>query len=261
MKRRIVQALAVLLLLSLAFSSCDRQKDHPDDGFVYPEGYTAVYFHQNYTVGDPNLIHLRAAENSAGRVDENGWYGSYYAIEGVPVEKYVCSRGDHKMLDPTFDVSILRSPDLEKSEIEILSWTAVRGELYWRDADEFLDKKGKTSSIGEDIREETLADVDGVGFQTYLKTCLENADYRQNEVGLIWNFVPKPGNLLLYLRVHFKEYENIVWDGEIVTIDGGEHDYYVRCHVFTTTEVAPEGYYQTVFVPLPAEIAELIPEV
>ena len=261
MKRRIVQALAVLLLLSLAFSSCDRQKDHPDDGFVYPEGYTAVYFHQNYTVGDPNLIHLRAAENSAGRVDENGWYGSYYAIEGVPVEKYVCSRSDYKMLDPTVSVSVVRSPEFKESELEILSWTSDRAELYWRDNGQFSDKKVNMSSVGEDIHKETLSNIDGVGFQTYLKTCLENEDYRVNEIGLIWNFVPKQGNLLLYLRVHFKEYENIVWDGEIVTIDGGEHDYYVRCHVSTTTETAPEGFYQTVFVPLPAEIAELIGEV
>ena len=64
---------------------------------------------------------------------------------------------------------------------------------------------------------------------------------------------------MLCLRLRFAEYANIVWDGRVVTIDG-EHDYYVICHLFTTTETFPEGVYRTVFVPLPAEIAELIPQ-
>ena len=43
-------------------------------------------------------------------------------------------------------------------------------------------------------------------------------------------------------------------------IEGGEHDYYVLFYLFTVTESIPEGYYRDVFVPLPAEIADLIPE-
>ena len=270
MRNHAVRWLILLLLLALSFSACSRKEDY-NYHFAYPEGYTAEYFKENYVLCDRNLIHLQAAENSAGQHEEYGQYFSYYAIQDVPVEKYVCSREDFIILDPGFDVRIARSPELEMSEPEILSWTVDRAELYWRNGHHFLDKKGKVSSVGEDICYETLAEVDGAGFQAHLKTCLETEGYRANGAGCMWNIVTKrftfndngsnvESDLMLTLRVHFKEYENIVWDGKVVTIDGGEHDYYVLCYVFTTTETSPEGFYRDVFVPLPEEIAELIPK-
>lgn len=269
-KRRILQALTILLLLSLALGSCSLRNDYRYY-FAYPEAYTAAYFHQNYVECDPNLIHLKAAENSAGRFEENGQYTSYYAVMNAPVEKYVCARGDFFMLDPSFDVKILRNAELEMTVPEILMWTVDHAELYWHSGYHFLDKKGEMSSIGEDVQYETLTDVDGIGFQSHLRTCVETEDYRVNGGGCMWHTVTKrfihndngtnvESDLMLTLRVHFKEYEYIVWDGKVVTIDGGEHDYYVICHLFTTTETFPEGFYRTVFVPLPAEIAELIPQ-
>jgi hypothetical protein len=174
-------------------------------------------------------------------------------------------------LDPSFDIFVFRNSEVELSEPEILSWTVDRAELYWHNGHHFLDKKGKVSSIGEDVCYETLADVDGVSFQSHLKTCLETEGYRANGAGCMWHTVTKrftfndngsnvESDLMLTLRVHFEEYENIVWDGKVVTIEGGEHDYYVLFYLFTVTESIPEGYYRDVFVPLPTEIAELIPE-
>ena len=270
MKKRVLRAGIMLLLLSLALGSC-AQRDHDSSNFSYPEGYTAAYFHQNYAVCDPNLFPLHTAKNSAGRVEENGAYGTYYAIPGIPVEEYVCCRGDFIILNPSFDIKIWRSRELDATEPEILSWTVDRAELYWHNGHHFLDKKGKVSSIGEDVCYETLADVDGVSFQSHLKTCLEEEGYRANGFGCMWHTVTKrftyrengsnvESDLMLTLRVHFKEYENIVWDGKVVTIEGGEHDYYVLCYVFTTTETAPEGFYRDIFVPLPEEIAKLIPK-
>lgn len=270
MKKSVVRRLTALLLLSLALSSCAGQED--SGTYVsYPEGYTAAYFQQNYAVCDPNLICLQTAKNSAGRVEENGAYGTYYAIPGIPVEEYVCCRGDFIILNPSFDIKIWRSRELDATEPEIFSWTVDRAELYWHNGHHFLDKKGKVSSIGEDVCYETLANVDGMSFQSHLKSCLEEEGYRANGFGCMWHTVTKrftyrengsdvESDLMLTLRVHFKEYENIVWDGKVVTIEGGEHDYYVLFHLFTVTESIPEGYYRDVFVPLPAEIADLIPE-
>ena len=270
MKKTAVRWLVLLLLAALAVSSCSQKEDYHYN-FAYPEGYTAEYFKENYLPCDRNLIHLQAAENSAGQHEENGQYLSYYAIMDVPVEKYVSCREDYIILDPSFDIFVFRNPEVEISEPEILSWTVERAELYWRNGHHFMDKKGKVSSIGEDIFHETLTEVDGAGFQTHLKTCLETEGYRANGAGCLWHTVTKrftfndngsnaESDLMLTLRVHFKEYENIVWDGKVVTIEGGEHDYYVLFYLFTVTESIPEGYYRDVFVPLPAEIAELIPE-
>ncbi len=66
-KRRITQALTILLLLSLALGSCSRRNDYRYY-FAYPEAYTAAFFHQNYVECDPNLIHLKAAEKSETRI-------------------------------------------------------------------------------------------------------------------------------------------------------------------------------------------------
>ena len=95
---------------------------------------------------------------------------------------------------------------------------------------------------------------------------MEESTYLENSRGCNWGFVRTrfrneegvEGDLLLHLRLHFAEYENIVWDGMITTVSGQE-GFFVHCYAWTPTETFPEGYYSEIFVPLPAEIAELIP--
>ncbi len=263
-KRHMIRALPLLLLLSLALTACGERDTYTVE---YPAEYTAAYFYNNYVQCDPNLIHLRAAENSAGKHKENAWYGTYYAIKDVPIEEYVCYSEDFFMLDPTFSAYVARNKTLEMPEPEILTWTVSGAELYWQDGLHFRDAKGKMTAVGEKIHYETLAEVDGAGFQSHLREVMAEASYRENGMGCNWSFVARrfrndegvESDLVLNLRVRFAEYENIVWDGLVVTIDGGEHDYYVYSHVWTTSDTIPEGFYQSVFVPLPEEIAKMIP--
>ncbi len=260
-----VALLTCLLIATFTLSSCGERDTYTA---IYPVGYTAVYFHNNYIQCDPNLIHLRAAKNSAGKYERNGWYFYYYAIEDVPVEEYVCYSEDCMILDPCFSSYIARHSSVEMPQPEVLAWTVTGAELYWRDGHHFRDTKGKMMSVGEKICYATVAEVDGVAFQEQMKTAVEEESYLENGMGCHWNLTTKrfkneegvEGDLVLYLRLHFAEYENIVWDGLVITIDGQE-GYFVYCYVWTTTEYTPEGFYQDVFVPLPAEIAELIPEV
>lgn len=266
MKKRVLRAGIMLLLLSLALGSC-AQRDDDSSNYSYPEGYTAAYFYNNYVQCDPNLIHLRAAKNSAGKYKRDPARYEYYAIKDVPLEEYVCYSEDFVLLDPTFSPYVARNKAVEMPQPEVLTWTVSGAELYWRNGHHFRDIKGKMMSVGEKICYATVAETDGDAFQAQMKNAIEKGSYLENGMGCNWDFVSTrfrneegvESDLVLHLRLHFAEYENIVWDGLVITIDGRE-GYFVYCYVRTTTEYSPEGFYQDIFVPLPAEIAKLIPK-
>lgn len=255
-----VVLLTCLLLAVFALSSCGEKAYVVE----YPEEYTPFYYYENYVQCDPNLIHLRAAKNSAGKYERNGMYFYYYAIEGVPVEEYVCYSEDWIILDPCFSSYVARHSTVEISRPEVLAWTVTGAELYWQDGYYFNDTKGKMTALGEKICCETVADVDGSVFQAHLKAAVEEGNYIEHGGGVLSDSVTKrykdkdgvEKELVLYLRLHFAECENIVWDGRIVTM-GGQEGYFVYCYVY---EDFSEGDYEIAFVPLPEEITELIPK-
>ena len=247
-----VALLTCLLLVTFTLSSCGEKAFIA----VYPKEYTPYYFYQNYVQCDPNLIHLSAAKNSAGKLKHDPDRYEYYAIKDVPVEEYVCYSHDFALFDPEFTPYIARNSSIEMTDPEVLTWTVTSAELYWRESGHFDDGKGKMLALGEEIYYINHADVDGAAFQAHLRDCMADGDYREVNS---WNTISrKQGNLRLCLRLHFAEYENIVWDG-MVTLEGD--DYFVLCHVWTLYENLSMWDYRTVLVPLPAEIAELIPEV
>ena len=260
--RSCVALLTCLLLVTFTLSSCGEKTFIA----VYPMEYTPYYFYQNYVQCDPNLIHLSAAKNSAGKLRHNPDRYEYYAIKDVPVEEYVCYSHDFALFDPDFTPYIARHSSVEMPQPEVLTWTVTGAELYWRDGHHFSDTKGKMMSVGKKICYATVAETDGTAFQTHLKTVMEESTYIENGRGCNWGFVSTrfrneegvESDLMLHLRLHFAEFENIVWDGMITTVSGQE-GFFVHCYVWTTTETFPEGFYSEVFVPLPAEIAELIP--
>ncbi len=257
MKRKIsLLCAAVFVLLSL--SSCG-----PDYRFqaTYPEGYTATYFSQQYVQADPNLVHLYASENDAGQYELNGRYWQYYTIKDTPVEEYVCYSEDFWMLDPGFSSYVARNKDMEMTDSEILSYKMSGAELYWYDPSPFKDGSHKMEALGEKICYEIVDHIDAAAFQTHLRTCVDEKNYVtiQNAIGYIRKeFVNDEGvksTLSLKIRVHFTDYENIVWDGYVVMQDGV---YYVNYPLFTVTDTFPEGYYKNVYVPLDESVSQVI---
>lgn len=247
-----VALLTCLLLAAFALSSCGER-----EGFYakYPKGYTSVYFHDNYVQCDPNLIHLKSSRNSAGKYKRNGQYFYYYAIEDVPVEEYVCYSEDIAMFNPEFGSYIARNGSMEMPEPEVLTWTVTGAEMYWREGKYFDDTKGKMIDLGDKLYYLKHADMDGAAFQSYLRERLANGEYRES---IAMNFIRrKQGSLELWIRLHFAEYENVVWDGAVMV----ENDvYYVLAYVWVEEEDETEGYYDYAFVVLPEEIAELVPK-
>lgn len=264
MKRRIyIFALAVLL--SVSFASCA-----PDYRFqaIYPDGYTAKYFYDNYVQADPNLIHLYAAENDAGKYEYCGRYWRYYAIKDVSVDEYVCYSEDHSMLDPSFQSYIARNKSLNVSDAEILSYGIKGAELYWRSNSYFRDASDKMEALGANVYYERIASIDALAFQNHLRTHIIGGNY-ELKPQLAPVYINKPfvdhehvkSQLTLNIRVYFSDYENIVWDGAVVTLNGEEDMYYVKYQMFTVTDDVPEGFYKSVYVPLDESVSKLISDI
>ena len=268
MKKTLFALLAILSAL-LVFTSCS-----PDYRFraTYPEEYTAFYFYSNYVQADPNLIHLYAAKNDAGKYNLNAQYWRFYAIKDVPIDEYVCYSENYIILDPGLNSYIARNKNMEMTDSEILSYEVSSAELYWHDGSyyryEARNDAHKMEAIGEHIYYETVASIDATAFQNSLRKCIEAENYIPNQEGLLKTYVTKPfvnhedihSELVLTIRVHFAEYENIVWDASVVTLNGIENVYYVNYQLTTgTAEDAFTGYYYNVYVPLDESIVKLIP--
>lgn len=256
--RSCVTLLTCLMIAAFVLSSCGRRETYTVE---YPAEYTALYFYNNYVQCDPNLIHLCAARNRAGKLKRDSTRYEYYAIKDVPMEEYICYSEDYLLFDPGFSPYLARNKAVEMPQPEVLTWTVTGAELYWQDGRHFKDTKGKMMFVGEKICYATVAETDGTAFQTHLKTVMEESTYLENGMGCNWDYVRTQfrneegvgSDLLLHLRLHFAEFENIVWDGMITTV-AGQEGFFVHCYVWKTKD------YQDVFVPLPEEIAELIPE-
>ena len=159
------------------------------------------------------------------------------------------------------------------SQSEILSYEVSSAELYWHDGSyyryEDRNDAHKMEAIGERIYYETVASIDATAFQNSLRACIEAENYIPSQGGVLSTYVTKPfvnhkdinSELVLTIRVHFAEYENIVWDGFVVTLNGVEDVYYVNCQLTTgAAEDAFTGYYYNVYIPLDESVVKLIPQ-
>ena len=261
--KKLVRVILVVCSLLFVLVSCG-----PDYRFeaVYPEGYDAEYFYNNYVEADPNLTHLYASKNDAGRYSYSGQYYRYYAIKDVPIDEYVCYSRDAAYLDPNFSSYVARNKDMEISEPEILSYEVSSAELYWLDGLCYKDKNRDMEALGQNACYETIATIDATAFQNHLALCLETGNY-------VSDIEPPPSLisqsvfdqkgiqqhlLKLKIRVHFSKYENMVWDADVVK---SNDTYYVVYQLIVVSKNFPEGYYSTVYVPLDETVAALIPAI
>jgi hypothetical protein len=248
-RRALLGLLTVLLTVSFILTSCGG-----DGGFraEYPDGYTPAYFYEHYIPCDPNLIPLRAAEDSAGRYKKNPYRVDFYAVEGVPAEEYVCYR---LRFVTDVHVGIARNASVEMPAQELLTWTVTAAELCWCEQISEASPKDMPA-YGEELYYLKQADLDGASLQAHLKDCLTSGNYFDQG----WNMISKrQGTIFLTIRLHFAEQEGIVWEGRVVTV-AGEEGYFVFGHVLNTTETFPKVGYLYAIMPLPDEVAELIPK-
>lgn len=273
MNRTIFVSVTVFLLL-FSFVSCGFSffQTEPIYRFeaTYSEKHTAAYFMNQYVHTDPNLVHVYAAINQADEYEYSGEVCKYYAIKDVSIEEYVCYSSDFRILDPGFSAYIVRNKDFEIPTAEILAFEVSGAELFWADGTCYQDSryKNKMEALGKNIFYENVAEIDAAAFQKSLKENLEAQNYVKKD-DTDCTYIRKKfqatekmySQLTLKVRVHFKDYANIVWDAAVVKLPGVQDTCYVEYYQFKVTEEQPEGYYERIFIPLDDVIGKLVPVV
>ena len=258
MKKKVLSCcLLMILLLFYLLTACKGAKGYKVD---YPDYYTPEYCYENYIDADPNLIHLFCSENSIGTYRNTGFFDTYYAIKDVLLDEYLCIRRINVLFNTGIgDVQIVRNKKTGLSEQEILTLNYKSVELYWQGRESPPNSK-TWFSIGSNKVQETIASLSGTdaaNFQSHIVRVLESG--KCEEVGSpFYRFVTKePEGNLLFIRVVFEEYENLVWETAIRESDG---KYYMYFYWYTADEDHPEGFWDIIYVPLSEEISELIPK-
>jgi len=238
MKRILIFSLCILLLLNV-LSSCVQKDNYIVE---YPEMYTTTYCSENYIEADPNLVHLRAADNDLGKIDVPGGNAKYCAIKDVPLDEYLLF--DEYVMFAPLSYQIVKNKNNTALPVqEILSYKIKSVDLYlpayWKDI--YLDKR----ELGRNWVKEQISsvDVDGaIAFQTYVIECFENGN-------LIPMGDPAYELTSIQLRVIFEDYENLVWDSSIYSLNG---NYYILFYTWET-----DGWAQNL-MPLEQGIVELV---
>lgn len=254
---------AYTVIVIMCISSCSSRETYKAE---YPEFFTPEYCYQNYVDADPNLTYLICARNGIGRHEENRHVDRYYAIKDIPVDKYLCSFRNSIMFSKYLDAQILKHKDLH--EEAILDYAVTELEIYWGWLDSFEHERDMYN-IGNDKVCESLVSTDAKDFQEYLCSTVElivNNEFYEGISSLppITKQYTQDGvasELVLQLRVYFTEYDNLVWDAQLCCDETKSYGayFYLRFNLPTYFDESYSYGYREVYIPLPENIASLIP--
>lgn len=243
--KKITICLLFIFLLNV-FSSCAGKDEYLVD---YPEKYTTSYCSENYIQADPNLVHLRAADNDLGRIEIPGGGARYCKIKDIPLDEYLLL--DQYIMFAPLAYKIVKNKNNTDIQVqEILSYKVKSVNIYLE-----AEKKNMSAEmrkLGLGLVEEYIATVDGAdaeAFQSHLIECVEKGNYTKTGPGG-YAFIRKDNNIV-NLRVSFENYENLVWDSQIKIKDD---TYYI---VFYTPYTSV-GEWSSNYLPINQEMADLI---
>ena len=225
----------------------------------YPETYTVEYCKENYVEVNPKIEVFKASDNSV----ENTWWGERFrAIKDVPLEEYLY----YQHHDFSYGTSqVVRNKNLVLPEDDILYYEYESLELYAYGEHHGLSNK----------RLEKITGSDADSFRAYIRECLESKNFNifEGDESKYLSPVYVDERLPIVLKIKFSEYPNLGWRSAIYQlIDGapndyfdyffdGDPNYYFVFWRLVLTEDHEKGYfYQSIWLPLPEEIAKLIPE-
>lgn len=255
MKRIAIMAVFLLCLVQ-CLASC--AKDYQAD---YPDNFTTEYCVQNYVFADPNLMFLERAKNDA--TESYNWNGKvfrFFAIRDVSPEDYLVVTASTFFVEHGA-VRVVKDQDIGIENYEIFTKEIACAEIYRRksvDIDDLLcaGEKCYESQIGQ------LTDAQIDDLIDYIKDCLDSQQFSEMEYYPTTHFQPGAYGNPVILRIQFEEYDYLVWDALTVRRDGTR---YIVFYIYDDTYPEPSGMWTEhrwvpVLIPLPEEIAALIPE-
>ena len=212
----------------------------------YPETYTVEYCKENYVPANPQLVAFKIADNSV----EDIWRDDIYiAIKNVPTEDYLYHKNN--IFLTTSHTEIVRNKNLVLPEDELLFYEYKSLELYVNGNQYNLSNTELKKSTGD------KAD----SFRAYIQECLESGNYKK------FSFDPNivshayaNEKFSIILEIKFSEHPYLGWGSEIYQFTDGDPNYYFLFARFVVDESHPDGYYKRLCIPLPEDLAKLIPE-
>ena len=204
MAKRIFSAILISLFV-LPLTSC-QSYERP-----YPDYFTGEYVQEHYELIDMNLVYLQSYHRRTSRISLNGQEYQFMKIKEVPLAQFV-GMVSYTSLFPSYRHYILFN--LESPVNPICDFEIEKIELYARKSGLAMGGEG-FDKYGELIYSKQLYEVNTLEVMQEISESIRNAD-KENE------YPPKLkyGNQTITLRIHFKEYENIVWDAEVGEKEG-----------------------------------------
>lgn len=210
-KRIFSLTLSVVVFLSLASCSLTSYERR------YPSYFTGEYVKEHYELVDMNLVYLESYRKCTSSISQNGRYCQFMKIKDVPLEQFVGMKFT-RFLSSECRVQVLFNSEFPSNPIKDFEIEKI--ELYAKEEYSGL-VHSDFENYGKIIYIKQIYEFDNSEVMREVLESIRNMD-REN----IENTAPPQGGYgMITVRIHFKEYKNIVWDAEVRKND---EKYYLR---------------------------------
>ena len=206
-KRILSLTLGVVVFLSLASCSLTSYERR------YPSYFTGEYVKEHYELIDMNLVYLESYQKRTSSISRNGQKCQFMKLKNVPLEQFV-GMISYTSLFPEYFTYVLVNSNLCVNPIEDFEIEKI--ELYGKKGYLSIDTSN-FDTYGKLIYSKQVCEIDNSEVNQEI---LESVRHNDREYLNI-----STHNTAISIRIHFKEYENIVWDAGIGEQDG---KYYVK---------------------------------
>ena len=208
-----ILSLILSIVVSLSLASCSLTSYERR----YPSYFTGEYVKEHYELVDMNLVYLESYRRRTSSVSDGPQSLRFMKIKDVPLEQFVGMKFT-RFLSSECRVQVLFNSEFPANPIKDFEIEKI--ELYAKEEYSGL-VHSDFENYGKIIYTKQIYEIDNSEVMQEILESIRNMD-REN----IGNTVPPQGGYgMITVRIHFKEYKNIVWDAEVRKNDG---KYYLR---------------------------------
>ncbi len=203
-------SVTLIIVISLSLTSCGRR---------YPDYLSSEYIYEHYDLIDMNLVYLTSYNECIDSIADYGRMCHFIEIKGISPTQYIGMTSSYALWDKGENAYVVVNSESLVNPIK--DFTIEKIELYAK-SDYFKSHKLGIEKYGKIIYAQNLYTIENSEMiQEILKSIQRSTDRKNIESMNILSCE----NETVAVRVHFQEYENIVWDAEIAELDG---KYYLK---------------------------------
>jgi len=232
MAKKIVSfTIAIVFFLSLVSCSLTSYERR------YPSYFTGEYVKEHYELVDMNLVYLESYQKRTSGISRNGLNCRFMKIKDVPLEQFVGMTSYISLFSSSYGNYILFNLDSPVNPIE--DFEVEKVELYVK-KNRFNIDNSDFDMYGKLIYVRQVCEIENSEIKQEILESIRYADREDL-------YAPLPG-IAISVRIHFKEYENIVWDATIGERDGKYYLYILLVDEEEKIFSCENGNYAYVYV-------------